>query len=139
MYVKEFDYKGFKLAAFQSNEPINIITFDRGPIIKPDPLKMAGEIIKPGDRVIGLLCKKTSAGFGSFHLKQGSVKYLGKVYLAKHTLIVFEYLKPKVYYGYIHLLPDGLFDDGELFYLNYAGSGRVIQVNEVIFENKNKV
>lgn len=139
MYMKEFKYNGFKLFAFRDNVAINIIEFDQDPEFIEEPLEgKNNQMVEPGQNIAGLICNKTSAGFGSLHLSRGMIKYLGKVKLPEETLVVFEYIKTGIYYGYIQFMKTDMFDPGPLFFLNYAGSGRIIEVDKILFNNIGK-
>lgn len=139
MYVKEFKYPGFKLIAFK-NADINIFEFSKPPDIKPEPLHgRNNQIINPGDKVVAIKCNKTSAGFGSLYLKQDHLTYLGRYKTPEREFILFEFKKPGVYYGYKFIEMDDMFDPGILFFLNYAGAGRMIEIDEIIlFKDKNQ-
>jgi len=135
MYVKEFTYVGFKLIAFKDAD-INIFKFARPPEIKPEPLYgRNNQVINCGDKIVGLICKKKSAGFGSLHLKQDCLTYLGRYKTPEREFILFEFKKPGVYYGYKFIDSDDMFDPGCLFFLNYAGSGRIIELDEILFKD----
>lgn len=136
MLVKEFKYVGFKLIAFQDGTAINIIQFDRNPKIIKDPIySYKQQILSPGNKITGLICNKTSAGFGTLRLIDNYLIYLGKVILPADTLVLFRRReRKKIYFGYIELeKANDLFQPRALFYLNYAGSGRVIELNEILF------
>ena len=107
----------------------------KDPDILAEPLEGKNKIkVDPGQEIYALLCNKTSAGFGSLNLIRGTIKYLGKVQLADDKLVIFEYVKSGVYYGYIELMKTDMFDPGPLFFLNYAGSGRLLEIDEIIYK-----
>lgn len=62
---------------FVTGKPYNVLAFKGIPQVSPEPLTLAGEVINPGDCLIAIMGSKTSAGFGSFSLEQGFIRYVG--------------------------------------------------------------
>ena len=127
MYVKTYNYRYFDLIAFNDRTPINFVVIkDWTYFIQKIPLETKSGIIQPKDEIVGLLCNKTSGGFGSLHLKEGFLYYLGKVKFPEETLVLFSEKIGEIEYGYIEI------GKGDLFFLNYSGSGRIIEVDKIL-------
>lgn len=140
--IKETDFEkiqpkpgGFQLGAMKHNPDINIIIFKDKPKIDKVPLKnySGDQTIDVGQNIVGLIDKRTSAGFGRFHLAESFVRYLGKATAGKHRLILFEINgaddPERHFFGYIEL------SAGELFFLNWAGSGRLLRIDLVLYNH----
>jgi len=134
MYIKEFKYDGFKLCAFSDETPINLVIFERQPVHILQHLHgRDGQSVHPGQKILGLICNKTSAGFGSLNVYSGWLEYRGMVSIKNETLAIFKNNKSDRPLGYIYLKSSNPLEPGCLFYLNYAGSGRIIEIDRIIF------
>jgi len=118
----------------------NVIGFDEPVELRPDPITLAGETIRPGDRITAILGRETSAGFGKFSLASGYITYAGR-YTVRDERGELEYVLFK--YDFLRDADDtinghqsayvcwGYSDrDGILFY-DCGGSSRIIRPCEV--------
>jgi hypothetical protein len=134
MKAVEFKYDGFKLCAFGDGTPINLIIFDKHPtFILQSLYSKDGNFVYPGQKITGLLCNKTSAGFGSLNVYSGFLEYKGMAKVKNEILAVFKSDKSDRPLGYIYLPSANIMDPGCLFYLNHSGSGRIIEIDMIMY------
>jgi len=132
--IVEFKYDGFKLCAFNDGTPINLINFEKYPtLILQSLYAKNGQFVYPGQRITGLICNKTSAGFGSLNVYDGYLEYKGMAKIKKEILTIFKSNKSDRPLGYIYLPSGNLMDPGCLFYLNHYGSGRIIEIDLIMY------
>lgn len=125
---------------FVTKAPYNVLAFDQKPDIVEEPVILAGETIRPGDCLTAIVGgSRTAAGFGSFELESGFIRYAGTYNhhdkRGNVPYVLFDYDWPvnpadhitghKFFYvGWV------LLSDGNLFY-EIRRNGRVIIPTEI--------
>lgn len=95
---------------YLTKDPHMVIAFDKPIEPRPEPIILAGQTIKPGDKITAILGVEhlTSAGFESFQLRKGYITYAGKYTVIEQGIdhpweaILFTYNYPRDASGLIN-------------------------------------
>lgn len=123
---------------YTTPDPYNVLAFDEPVNIRPEPITLAGEVIRPGDRITAILGENSSAGFGSFSMAEGFIVYAGKCTITDERgqieYALFSYTFPRDIFGtvnghhvaYVAWVVINADDETSLFYETPQNSGRLI-------------
>lgn len=133
--ITVWDCDGYTLIATNYSY---ILAFTEEPEVIQEQFVLKGGTIAPNDVIIEVSGKRTSCGFTSY--KGDGIKYIGTfidVQKAHKYLLFVNAANPQpksnpshgwnfMYYAWVD------FEDGDLFFCNTAGSGRILQTNKVV-------